>query len=298
VVALPTQKIKIGDHPAAPLIAGAEEKWLTLEGHRMRYLRSGVGPPLLLIPGLLAYSFSWRFNIEALSKARTVYAPDLLGTGLSDRPAAIDCSMTGIAHRLLAFQDQIGVSSFDLLGTSHGGGVAVRMSAMAPERVGKLMLSAPVNPWSGHGTILTRLLATQFGGACFRRAVPLIAAGSYVWLDRMYGDRRRIKPGTVEGYKGPMLAPGGWDYALGIMRCWRADLEQLAHDYELLREKAALILWGSKDRAVVPSSANEIVKRMAKAKVVVFKGVGHLPYEEVPEEFNAAVGGYLESCIY
>jgi pimeloyl-ACP methyl ester carboxylesterase len=137
-------------------------------------------------------------------------------------------------------------------------------------------------------------LATGFGSACFHLLVPLIAASSYVWLGRMYGDRRRIKPGTVEGYKGPMLAPGGWEYALGIMRCWHADLRQLAKDYESLRDKPSLILWGDEDRAVVPASANEIVTRMTNAKLVVFEGVGHLPYEEVPEEFNAAVMGFLE----
>jgi pimeloyl-ACP methyl ester carboxylesterase len=194
---------------------------------------------------------------------------------------------------LLAFLDAVGVTSFDLLGTSHGGGVAVRMAALAPARVGKLVLSAPVNPWSGHGTILTRLLATNFGSACFHLVVPLIAASSYVWLGRMYGDRRRIKPGTVEGYEGPMLAPGGWEYAVGIMRCWQADVQQLAKDYESLRDKQALILWGDKDRAVMPASANEIVKRMGKAKLVVFEGVGHLPYEEVPEEFNAVLMEFL-----
>jgi pimeloyl-ACP methyl ester carboxylesterase len=259
----------------------------------MRYLRAGSGPPLLLIPGLLAYSFSWRFNLAEFAKLRTVYAPDLLGTGFSDRPANIDCSMTGNAHRLMEFLDAVGVSSFDLLGTSHGGGVAVRMAALAPERVGKLILSAPVNPWSGHGTVLTRLLATGFGRAMLRLLVPAVAATSYVWLDRMYGDSRRIKPGTVEGYRGPMMASGGWDYGLGIMRCWQADLRQLERDYELLRDKKALILWGDKDRAVVTASANEIVKRMPEAKLVVFRGVGHLPYEEVPEEFDAAVVGFL-----
>jgi pimeloyl-ACP methyl ester carboxylesterase len=32
---------------------------------------------------------------------------------------------------------------------------------------------------------------------------------------------------------------------------------------------------------------------MGKAKLVVFEGVGHLPYEEVPEEFNAVLMEFL-----
>jgi len=52
----------------------------------MRYLSAGSGPPLLLVHGLLGYSFSWRFTIPALAQHATVYAIDLLGTGFSDRP--------------------------------------------------------------------------------------------------------------------------------------------------------------------------------------------------------------------
>ena len=53
---------------AAPAASppGVEEHFATLDGQRMRYLRAGTGPPLLLIHGLIGYSFSWRFNMAAL----------------------------------------------------------------------------------------------------------------------------------------------------------------------------------------------------------------------------------------
>src|SRR5438128_2053519 len=133
--------------PAAPFIAGTTEHYATIEGHRLRYLRAGFGPPLLLVHGLLGYSFSWRFNFEALSDIREVFAPDLLGTGFSVRPRNFSCSSEACARRLLHFMDEVGAPTFDLVGTSHGGGVAVMMAALAPERVRKLALVAPVNPW-------------------------------------------------------------------------------------------------------------------------------------------------------
>ena len=52
---------------------------------RMRYLQAGSGPPLLLLHGLLGYSFSWRYNLLPFSQFATVYAPDLPGTGYSER---------------------------------------------------------------------------------------------------------------------------------------------------------------------------------------------------------------------
>src|ERR1700745_1327262 len=104
---------------------GIEECWMDLDGARMRYLRTGSGPALILLHGLLAYSFSWRFTMPALAPYATVYAPDLIGAGFSDRPVGLDRSMRGTARRLLRFIQGLGISSFDLLGTSHGGAVAM-----------------------------------------------------------------------------------------------------------------------------------------------------------------------------
>ena len=54
---------------AAPPATAPEigEHFATVDGLRMRYLRAGAGPPLLLIHGLIASSFSWRFNLAALA---------------------------------------------------------------------------------------------------------------------------------------------------------------------------------------------------------------------------------------
>ena len=110
---------------------------------------------MLLVHGLLGYSFSWRFVIPALAQHATVYAIDMLGTGFSDRPRGLDCSLKTSAERLLRFINKAELPSCDLLGTSHGGAVAMRAAAIAPERVRRLILVDPVNPWSAHGKRLT-----------------------------------------------------------------------------------------------------------------------------------------------
>src|SRR3954463_13507678 len=107
--------------PAAPFISGTTEHYATVDGHRLRYLRSGTGPPLLLVHGLLGYSFSWRFAIPPLSEHATVYAVDMLGVGFSDRPPGLNCCLRASAERLLRFLDSAAIVSCDLLGTSHGG---------------------------------------------------------------------------------------------------------------------------------------------------------------------------------
>ena len=279
--------------PCAPAIPGTTEHWATLDGHRLRYLQTGAGRPLLMIHGLLGYSFSWRFNYEALGQVRDVIAPDLLGTGFSDRPRDLDYSTEACARRMLQLMDAIGAEHFDLLGTSHGGGVAVMVAAFAPERVRKLILVAPVNPWSKHGLWITRVLATPIARATFRTVAPAFRGTNNFWLSRMYGDPRRIAPGTLEGYMQPLLIEGTWDYGLSVVETWHADLEKLASAYPQIKHET-LLLWGDRDPAVFVSSAKEIQRVMPQAQLEVFPGAGHLPYEEVPEEFNRVLLKFLQ----
>jgi len=278
---------------AAPVFPGTKECWAVIDGHRMRYLRAGSGPPILLIHGLMAYSFSWRFTIPALAPFRTVYAPDLLGTGYSDHPADLDYSITPAAQRLWKFVDVAGANELDIVGSSLGGGIAVRMAGSRPERVNKLVLAAPVNPWSRHGRLIVRMLATQPGGRMFIAILPLIQATGEIWLKRMFGDPKKIPPGTLEGYTAPLLQATAWNYGLSVMNKFRQDLENLEHDYVALANNPVMLVWGDRDRAVHLSSVKEIMKRMPNARLEILHGVGHIPYDESPEEFNRLLLDFL-----
>ena len=278
---------------SAPVVPAAEECWATVAGHRMRYLRAGSGPPVLLIHGLTAYSFSWRTAIPALSSIRTVYAPDQLGSGFSSQPAELDYGITASAARLWQWLDGLGIVTTDIVGSSLGGGIAVRMTASAPNRVNKLVLAAPVNPWSRHGRWFTRVLARPLGSKVFMSSLPLIRASGNFWLKRLFGDPKRIAPGTLEGYAVPLAQRSAWEYGMAVMKHWRGDMRQLEQDYASLADNPALLIWGDRDIAVRVSSASEIVKRMPRAELKIMKGVGHIPYDEVPEDFNRLLTEFL-----
>jgi pimeloyl-ACP methyl ester carboxylesterase len=261
----------------------------------MRYLCAGSGPALILLHGLLGYAFSWRFTIPALAREATIYAPDMLGAGFSDRPSELDCTFRGCARRVLAFADQVGLSSFSLLGTSHGGAVAMTAAAISAEqnRVRKLIMVAPVNPWSAHGKRVTRLLSSELVSTVFLGLAPHAKFAHSCVLQRLYGDPGRIAPGTLEGYSRPFEKPGGLEYGLRILSTWNKDLEDLESCLPKIRNLPTLIIWGERDRAVDPASARSLQDYFQNARLVTFDGVGHLPYEETPERFNQAVVAYL-----
>lgn len=282
---------------------GIEECWMQVDGARMRYLRAGSGPAIVLLHGLLGYSFSWRFVIPALAPYATIYAPDMLGVGFSDRPAGLDCRMRATAERMLRFVDQLGISSFDLLGTSHGGGVAIMAAAQcandstgAHPKLRRLVLVAPVNPYSAHGRRLAPLLGSRAGSIFLRHVIAPMKFLYPYWLSRMYGDPRRIPPGTLEGYVAPLTAPGAIEHALGIARHWTEDLNELEAALQGLADIPAFLMWGSADPAVYASSSGSLAKHFLNSELVTFPGIGHLPYEESPEEFNRALIGFLKNA--
>lgn len=279
--------------------AGIHEHWTKVDGHRMRFQHGGRGRPLLLIHGLLGYSFSWRFNLTALAHRATVFAPDLLGAGFSERVPGLDCSMAAIAGRLLKFLEGQGIEKFDLLGTSHGGAVAMVLASMAHERnahsVRRLILVDAAHPWSHPRPILMTVLSHAAGAAAFRAVAPHIQFTHKHYLRRMYGDARRIPPGTAEGYLAPLTVPGAYDYALSIVRCWRQDMRQLESSLPKIADMPALLLWGDRDRVIPLSSTPPLERQFNHARLIVLRGAGHLPYEEMPEEFNRTVLDFLES---
>ena len=278
--------------------SGVEECWMDLDGARMRYLRAGSGPPLILLHGLMGYSFSWRYTMPALAPYATVYAPDMLGAGFSDRPAGLDHSLAGEAKRLLRFIARLGISSFDLLGTSHGGAVAMMAAAEcvggnSGPRLRRLVLLAPVNPFSAQGQRLAPFVGSDLGSAWFRIVAPQMRFLYPYWHARLYGDRSLIPAESFEGYLAPLAKPGLFEHALSIVRTWTEDLRQLKSILPKLASIPTLLMWGSKDPAVYASSAAPLAKFFPHSQTIIFPGIGHLPYEECPEEFNQAVIEFL-----
>jgi pimeloyl-ACP methyl ester carboxylesterase len=171
---------------------------------------------------------------------------------------------------------------------------AASMIATRPDlNLRKLILVAPVNPWSLHGQRLAPFLGSPLGSTLFLRTVNYMHWTFPYWLARLYGDSKRIPPGTLEGYKAPVSLPGSFEYAVGIVSHWTNDLRELESTIPKLAGIPTLLIWGSDDPAVHAHSAESMRRHFRPCELVVYPGVGHLPYEEVPDEFNATLLEFL-----
>jgi 2-hydroxy-6-oxonona-2,4-dienedioate hydrolase len=275
----------------------AEERFATLGDGRVRFLQAGSGQPLVLLHGLLGYSFSWRLNMAALALHRKVLALDQLGVGFSDHPLDLDCAMRAVAARTIAFIDQQAPENFDLLGTSHGGAIAMWVAALLAERgdrrLQRLVLSAPANPWSPHGRLLAPFVAHRHISAVLRSTLPRASFAWGFFIRRLYANAGRMPPGTVEGYSAALAVDRSWEYGLRALETWLEDLEMLKTLLPALSEVPTLLIWGDADPAVYLKSAEPLREHFRNCEYVTMAGVGHLPYEEAPEDFNRIVTEFL-----
>ena len=160
-------------------------------------------------------------------------------------------------------------------------------------RLKRLVLVAPVNPWSRHGRRLAPFVGGRFGSSLFRNTIARWRFLDYVWLRRMFGDGTKIPSDSLEGYRRPVRENRAFHYGQQIVRTWIADLTELERVLPQIRNCPTLLVWGLRDRAVSFRSSEKLRKNFRDCRLVAFNGVGHLPYEEQPEEFNQALIEFL-----
>jgi pimeloyl-ACP methyl ester carboxylesterase len=110
---------------------------LDTAGALLHYVRTGHGPPVLLIQGVGAIGNAWRPQIEALGDRYTLVSFDNRGIG---RSTIRDGRFTieAMANDALAIMDVEGVDRFHVAGHSMGGVIAQALALSAPARVKSL----------------------------------------------------------------------------------------------------------------------------------------------------------------
>ena len=269
-------------------------KSVWVDGVKVRFSRVGAGTAVVLVHGLLGYSFSWRRVIPLLAARFEVLTPDLPGAGFSDCDLSVDCRLSSACKRLLAFLDASGVGTCDFIGSSYGGATAMMLAAMAPSRVRRLVLVSPANPWSKTG----RLRLAMLRNPAIARAFPKVAfrtpALHDYFLRRMWGNPRKLTPEEYAGYSAPLRRPSTFEYAVKIVQTWKPDMAELRDILPRIARVPTLLVWGSKDRTVDPASAEPLRREFQSGRLAVIEGAGHLPYEECPEEFSRIVSEFLD----
>ncbi len=265
---------------------------ILVQGVRVHYQQAGSGPALVMVHGIVGSAQNWNRNVEFLSRFRTVYALDMANMGSSERVKGLDASLEACADRLAAWMEAVGIENADVAGHSHGGATAMMMAARHPERVRRLILFAPANPFCTLGHAQMRFYATRFGALFACHVIPLLPKIIYRRsLERMYGDPKRIVEGVLNGYSDG-LDRDAIGHILAIMRRWTEDMRLLQAALPELAGIPMMLFWGDKDRAVALGSGKVLAERLGVPLHVV-PNAGHIAFEEMPDICNPMLGEWL-----
>jgi pimeloyl-ACP methyl ester carboxylesterase len=243
---------------------------------RPHILRRGTGKPVLLLHGWGASADLFARTIEGLEDSFELIAPDFPGFGATEQPPA-PWGVGDYMAWVVALLDELGIQRASVVGHSFGGRVGVKLAALHPERVEKLVLTdaAGIRP--------KRTVAYHVRVRIFKTTR---------WLSQ-----QPWTPGPLRAWAAARIASSGsLDYQAtsGVMRGTfvRTVNEDLREHLPRI-QAPTLLIWGDRDEDTPLADGQLMERAIPDAGLVVFNGSGHYAYIEQAARFNLIVKTFL-----
>lgn len=278
----------------------------SFDGTDIAYHVVGEGMPILLCNGLGGSWKAWSHQISYLSDRYRLISWDYRGLYRSGMP--VDREAIRVEHHALdglRIMEAEGIERAALLGWSMGVQVALEMFRRAPDEVAALVLMAGVagHPWD---TVLNLRAMARMLPPLIRavRAIPGLAdtVTRHVvqWPETVsWAKRLGLAAGTLDEEIFQQLAESFVDLDLGLY----------LHMLELLGEHDAsdvlpdidvptLVIVGDRDLFTPRQAAEQMVRAIRGAELMIVPGGTHYVAVEYPELVNLRVEKFLRERGY
>lgn len=256
----------------------------------------GTDGAIVLLHDIIGGATAWRDVLPQLAATnRAVYAIDMLGYGLSDRPWPADTSIWGHADALAFFFNQINLTDTVLVGCGIGGGVAqVLATRLDRERVASLVLV--------DSTCYEYSVAPDWPLPDMKKSQDPDVAKQAKVEDMMRELRETVPNGSQnpDRFKEIMeewIEP--WDSELGkellyqqIRLLLPSYSNSVASDLKVMR-KPTLIIWGENDRQIPLKLAQRLHHDIPESRLVIIPGAGHLILFDAPSQVASALADFV-----
>jgi pimeloyl-ACP methyl ester carboxylesterase len=259
------------------------------------YQEQGKGPPVLLLHGFGASTFTWRHVAPELAQTHRVIAVDLKGFGRSDKPFDERYSVLDQAELLAQLIEDKDLRDLTIVGHSFGGGVALRLALDANDRLGgrivRLVLLDSI-AYPQQIPVFFRLLDMPLVSQVGVRMVPP-SVQTRVALQIAYHDDSKIDPEQVEIYAAPLkTAAGKHAIVQSARQIVPEDIDTLPERYKTIT-LPTLILWCDHDRIVPLDVGLKLRRTLPNSTLRLVEGCGHMPQEEQPETTLTLLKGFI-----
>ena len=288
---------KVGE-PAR--LAGGEERRYYWRGWRLAYRVAGEpqAPPVLLVHGVYAGASSYEFRKNFLELARDfrVYALDLLGCGLSERPRR-RYGPEDVAAQVEDFaREEIGVQTH-LISSSLSAALVVPAAVRSPRLFKKLVLICPTGlggsldqPSGRLGEAIYNLFRAPVLGNSLYHAIVSRRGIRYYLGSMAYHEPESITDELVEDYYHTSHQPGAKYFPAAFVS---GKLNLGLEDRWSRVPHKSFIAWGQEARTTPVSQAQQFTRRNPRAELKIFRNAALLPHDERAETFNEEAKKFL-----
>ncbi len=262
-----------------------EEKFLQIDGHKIRYLESGTSKnALVLIHGLGASAERWSRVFPLFASDFRVIVPDLIGFGYSDKPTA-DYTPEFFSDFLEKFFAELKIIRPSIMGSSLGGQISAEYASSHSGDVEKLILISPAG---------TMKKSTPALDAYIMAALYPNESSAKNAFEMMEGSGKNVEKNIVTGFVERMRLPNAklafMSTLLGLK-----NSEPIASKLRFI-SAPTLIVWGANDPVIPINYADDFVSAIRDCRFYRMDGCGHAPYVQDPHTFASKVLEFLGSA--
>lgn len=292
----------------APTIAPASVrttyKTETIDGLKVFYREAGDRslPTIVLLHGFPTSSHMYRDLIPALANRFHVIAPDYIGFGQSDAPAAsaFTYSFDNLTSHVTGLLDKLHLTSYVLYMQDYGGPIGFRIFAQRPNQVKGLIIQNANAYLDGVGDMPKQVFLPLWEK---RDATTEAAARAFLKAETTrfqytFGarDPEAISPDNWTIDQALLDRPGTDAYQLDLLENYKTNVALYDSWHAAFRkyQPRTLIVWGKNDPFFIPAGAEAFKRDLPEAKLVWLDG-GHFALEEnvdlVAHEIDLAFAG-------
>jgi pimeloyl-ACP methyl ester carboxylesterase len=252
-------------------------QYIDVGGNKIRYIKTGLGPTLVLLHTLRTQLDMWQKIIPELSKSFTIYAMDHIGHGFSDIPN-IDYTPKVFRNAVAGFMDALNINDAIVIGESIGGSLGLILASESNPRVSKVIAINPYDYEQGRGIHRSSLIAR---GLFSISNVPIF--GATFWRLRAYPIFVQVMRGGVVDKKSlpkQLMTemnevgnrPGHYQAFMSLIKHF-PKWEQAREQYNNIKIPV-LLLYGDNDWSTSDERAEEN-SLVPQAELVEVKNSGH-----------------------
>ncbi len=251
--------------------------------HGIYSLIEGSGPVVTLVHAIGLDHTMWDALAASLRNRYTVLRVDVRGHGKSDvRDGRY--TLAELADDFASVLDSHGIEHTHFVGLSLGGMIGQAFALQNASRLQKLVLACTSSYYGPEGAAMwnARVATVTEGGT---------AALADASMLRFFSDAFRAShPQEVEAIRAKLIST----HRKGYVGCSHA-LAALNFSNELGSIAApTLVIAGERDVGTPPAMSEALARGIPNAKMVTLMGAAHLAATELPGEFNAHVGLFLD----